>query len=407
MPRIRSYHFHLPQFSFDHSRDLKLLYGIRIFRSLIGKLAMFFLPLFLFQLGPQVNWFTGWGLSEFQQGVVMIAGYYVLARSMSLLTAIPIGKLVIKTSHQLAFLFSHLLHSLVFIGLIYAPTQPAILLLVAIIDGIQINFIWNSYHSLLSFNALKKTMGQDLGLLRVLLNLIYMISPALGGLLVVLAGYQSLFMVSLFFELIGVICALLMNSKKLKDQISWQEFWSWLQEKRFVSLGFSFVGRYFHDATLVVWPLYVFLLLGQVDRVGYLYSLSLFLAMMVSLFMGWHLDHHKSRKPFLLSGGILSILWIIRSFIFNIWSIAIVDMIDKLTGNFHWLFYDRALFNRGKGSQAYSYFVYREMIVSATAVVFWTVFALLFIVFPLGWRGLFGLAAIGVALSLLVREQSH
>jgi hypothetical protein len=127
--------------------------------------------------------------------------------------------------------------------------------------------------------------------------------------------------------------------------------------------------------------------------------------MILSLFIGAKLDKREHKRPFFISGGLLSLLWVIRSQIIGYWSIALVDAFDKLTGSFHWLFFDRVLISRGKGREAFSYFIYREIIISVTVVVFWSIFALTFLLWPLEWKGLFIMAAVGVLMSLLISKK--
>jgi len=88
----------------------------------------------------------------------------------------------------------------------------------------------------------------------------------------------------------------------------------------------------------------------------------------------------------------------------NIWSITILNAFDKLTASFHWLFFDRSWILRGKGREALSYFTYRQMIYSFSAIIFWLTVAFLFYFFVFAWRSLFIIAALGVLLTLLIKE---
>ncbi|HNV45291.1 MAG TPA: hypothetical protein PKG78_02535, partial [Candidatus Woesebacteria bacterium] len=140
------------------------------------------------------------------------------------------------------------------------------------------------------------------------------------------------------------------------------------------------------------------------DKVGFLYSFSLLLAMVISYGVGAVIDKHKSRRPFVLSAGILSLFWIIRSFVVGFWSIVVVNTLDRITSSFHWLFFDRVWVVRGKGREGLSYFTYRQMITSAAAIVFWSLVFFLFYFFGEAWISLFLVAAVGVLLTLLVKE---
>lgn len=409
MPRTREYHLHLPHINLPHlnvdmSRNMNLLYGVRVTRDLIYRIAIFFLPIFLYQQGSSDSFWRFLPGSELQRGALLIVLFYLTHRITSLFTGIGIGKLITKIGYQKAMLMGFGLFA-IFLSLLYAKPNPGLLILVAaFVNGLETNFFWNSYLTLMSKLALSKHMGEDLGLLHFFLQLGQAIAPALGGMLVVAFSFSALFMVGLVGTLICILLVLQMELKKERDKISWKEFLKWTREKTFLRLAVSQTGRYLNDAILVFWPLYVFLILGSVDRVGLLYTLSLFLAMIVSFGVGFYIDHSKSKKPFYISGGILSLLWLLRSSVVSFWQIAIIDTIDRLTANFYFIFADSILFKRSKGGQALSYFVYREILVSCAAIVFWLIVGSLFIVFANPWTALFILAAVGVLLVLLIKE---
>ena len=125
--------------------------------------------------------------------------------------------------------------------------------------------------------------------------------------------------------------------------------------------------------------------------------------MVLTFFIGNYLNHVKSKKPFYFSGGALTLIWVARIQAVTVWGIALADMSERLVGNFHWLFYDFVAILGGKGKQAFSYFVYREMIISIGAVIFWLIFASIFMVSS-NWIGVFLFAGVGVMLSLLVTD---
>jgi len=231
-----------------------------------------------------------------------------------------------------------------------------------------------------------------------------MISPALGGLIIAGLGYSNLFLLGLVLIILGLIVAISMDNVKVHDKISWGEFSSWMMEPGFRRLGVTFAGRYFNDGMLQMWPLYIFLLLGTSAKVGFLYSFSLLLAMFISYLVGAIIDKRKSHKPFVISAGILSFFWVIRSFVIGFWSIVVVNTLDRITASFHWLFFDRVWMVRGKGREALSYFTYRQMILNAAGILFWSLVFFLFYFFGEAWVSLFLVAAVGVLLTLLVKE---
>lgn len=406
MPKNREYHVQLPFLHVDASKRprMRYLYGVRVARDLVNKLALFFMPIYLFQFGQKSGLYASTGFSEFQQGIMSLSVYYVAYGAIALSTAIPLAQVIKKLGHQQAMVFSYLLRLVGLLLLYLSATHPLLIFLAVAFESIQSNLFWPSYYTVLSQNTLKNQMGKDLGILQFLLQLVAVVSPALSGLVAVMIGLESIFLIALAGTLIGMIFTLFMEVKNVKDEISLREFMTWLKESRFRKLTVSIVGRYINDAALYVWPLYVFIFLGSVDKVGYLYTISLFLAMIFTYFISIYIDHHKSRRPFFLSGGILTLLWVARTQLLSVFSIALIDVVERLTSNFHWLFFDTVLIRRSKGSNALSYFVYREMILNATAIGFWLLFAGFFL-FDFGWNSIFLFASVGVALSLLMRDK--
>lgn len=403
----------LPHLTFQRNQNLRYIYSIRLLRELVNKLVMFFLPIFFFNLH-----FPVWDrlnlalaslgqqtLNTLQLGLFNIALLYGLERLAVFLSAIPVAKLTIKFGTRHAFIAGHLLYAIFVVLLYLSKINPVWVILAMIVGGIQINYFWNTYHYSLSRNSDQGKMGRNLGSMNFLLNFITMISPALGGLIIVSLGYSVLFLLGLLVILIGMIFAILLDNVKVRDKISWTEFNNWMGEPGFRRLSATFSGSYFNSAMLLLWSLYVFLILGDSGRVGFLYSFSLLAAMLISYAVGPFLDKNReNKKPFFVSGGLLSVIWLLRNFVVGVWSIAIVNTLDSIAASFHWLFFDRVWIVRGKGREGLSYFTYREMITSAAALFFWIVVFFLFYFFCRAWQSLFVLAAIGVLLTLLVQE---
>lgn len=392
-------------FTFQKTKNLKYLYAIRVIRDLANQLMVFFLPLYFFNI--RFPFMSRYNLSGLQEGIFNVALVYLLTYVICFFFAIPSSKILSKHGVRYGFLLGHLFYCLYALCLYFSKDNPYLVLTSAVINGIQINFFWNSYHYSLSKYSNESKMGSNLGVINLLLNLLAIIAPALGGIIIVTLGYQVLFLLGLFVVLFGVVFSLLLDNIKVRDGISFKEFFAWLSEPTFRRLAMTFTGRYFNDASINLWTLYMFILLGTHDGVGYFYSLSLFLALLISYFAGSFIDKNKGRTQFLMSGGFLSIFWLMRSFMVNIWSITILNSLDKLTASFHWLFFDRSWIMRGKGREALSYFVYREMIYSLAAIVFWIFVALIFYFFIAAWKSLFVAAAIGVLLTLLVKEHKE
>lgn len=409
MPRYILHHLHFPHFDFHiyNTHNLKMLYGIRVLRELINNLCFFFLPLYLFQLAPSFPLFANLNFNDFQKGMILVGAHFLLFRLAMLTTVIPVGKLITtKIGFKNAFIISRVLTVCVFLLLQASVHNPVLVFFAAFLDGIEGAFFWPLFYSIFGKNSKHRRVGEDLGFLQFLLHFVAMAAPAIGGVVAVFLGFDKLFLFGLVLAMISVIFSVSMYEEKTGGIPSWSELQSWLKEGRYRRLSLTYVGRYLNDSVLMVWPLYVFLILKGVEKVGYLYSISMFIAMLASFFIGFYIDHHKSRRPFLLSGGILGAIWFLRAHVFDIWSIAFVDVANRLVSSFHWLFYDSLMIKRGRGNRVYPFFIYREVIMSVGALIIWTIFVALFL-FVNNWKILFMAAASGIAMSLLMSEKSQ
>lgn len=383
-----------------------VLYYMRVARDFVNQTTFFFMPIFLYMTGQQLLEGVSFVSTPLEAGFLVIAGYYLIVRLVMMLTGVPLGTWSRQVGLQRAFIFSDLLRSLMFALFFFVSFQPWILLAAAVVDGLQANLFWNNYSTVLSIHAHKHNIGKDLGLLQTILQIVAALSPAFGGLLAAFFGFNTLFLFGMCASVFGIIIVFKLQVKAVHDAVSYKEMFKWLKEPTFDRLALSFAGQYVNDSTLFLWPLYVFLVLGAVDKVGYLYTASLLAALVFSFLIGVYVDKNKSKKPFVASGSMLSMLWILRTQVGTIWGIAAVDMVEKLTSSFHWLFFESTVLRRSKGSQVFSYFVYREVIRSVTAVAFWLVVFALFL-FTSSWTALFILAAMAVLFSLLITDKSH
>jgi MFS family permease len=385
-------------------RNLAWLSFSYAFRQIAGNLSVFYLPLFLFQIAQEAS-FGSFELTPIQRGLVMISSFYLLERLVAAILSMLQAKFSIKVGHDWSMVMGTIFYALFLLSLSYLESHPWWVILSGFLAGVQLVFYWPSYNTLVARFSFKKHMGKSLGGLGFLQNFSSMITPALGGLIIVFFGYNVLFFSGIFLLLISLIGVFQLELSREKDEVNINEYLEWMREKSFKRLAVSQSGKYFYDMSIVLWPLYVFLLLGDVEKVGYVYSFSIFLAMLVSLLAGFILDKkRKTKKPFYFSGGFLSSLSLIRVLVLNVWGVVIVDSFSRVVGNFHWLFNDKIIFSRSKGSQDFSFFVYNAFNRSVAATVYWFLLLIFFFLVPVEWTGLFVLGSAGVLLSLFVQE---
>jgi MFS family permease len=405
MPQFRFF-LQLPHLGIDQNKNLNYLFVVRVLRDVINQVGLFFLPIYLFQIGKTLPWLHRYNLDDIQSGMVTVALFFICERLAIFATAIPVGKFIGRIGFTKSIFFSYLLRIGFFTALAFLDRKPELIILAGLLEGFQANFFWPSYFSLFSRHAHVDHMGKDLGFMQFFLQLFTVFVPAASGFLAFYFGFPILFFCAIGLILASSVIILLMDLEGTADSVSWAEFRQWLKNPNFVRFAISSTGRYINDGILFLWPLYVFFALGSIDRVGYLYTFSLFLALLVIYFMGVYIDKAKTKRSFFFSGGFLSLMWLARTQQLTVWGIAFVDALDKLFSNMYWLFYDAITLRSTKGGQALSYFVYREVVTSSVAIIFWLLFGAFFW-YNQGWNTLFIVGGLGVLLSLLITEHRY
>ncbi len=376
---------------------------MRICKDFSSKFAFFFLPIFLFQIGTQLN-FGNSTFNPIQKGMLFLSTFFILSRFTSLLSAMSIGNLVRKIQAKNALAFSHFLRLIILLLLIFGQNNYFLIILASVYEGLYVNFFWLSFNYLLTENISEKSFGKKIGILNSLLQVVGITSPLMSGLIAFYLGFQTLFWVGIFFVFLSFATTILIKDAKIDDEIGWHELFSWLAEKRFKRLAVSFFGSYVYNESLYLWTLYIFLYLGNIKNVGYLYTFSILIVLILVFFTARYLNSgEKSKKPFYISGGLLSLMWIVRTQFIGLLFLTMIDVCEKLAFNVYGLFFDNLLMKRGKGNQSFSYFVYRNIIIAISGILFWLFFGLVFS-FNAGWNSIFILTAIGMILSLLIKE---
>jgi hypothetical protein len=394
-------------YTVDHGYNLKVLYALRVIRDITEKLGMFFVPLFLFQVVsglavPGTFWLPD---SEIARGMVTVALFYGCMRAVLLFSVMPIARVMRWIGLRQIMVISWLLLAGSMMSMRMLPEYPWLFWVAMPLHALQLMGFWMTHEVIFSTSTLKKHVGEDLGAARFLLELSAVLVPAFGGMVVLLAGYSTLFLIALGSALVGALASCWLELDLTVPAITWTEVKDEFTQPSVLQQLVASLGRYVNDASLVIWPIFVLAMVGSVDKVGFLYTFSLFIALIVIYFTGIYIDHTSSRLGFMLSTGLLSGVWLSRLLIVSGWGVALVEVANKMISNFHWLIYETLWYRSARGKEILIASVVRELAVSMGAVMLWGGIAALFWWTNDGWQWVFLLSALAVLISGLVREK--
>ena len=200
-------------------RNLAWLSFSYAFRQIAGNLSVFYLPLFLFQIAQEAS-FGSFELTPIQRGLVMISSFYLLERLVAAILSMLQAKFSIKVGHDWSMVMGTIFYALFLLSLSYLESHPWWVILSGFLAGVQLVFYWPSYNTLVARFSFKKHMGKSLGGLGFLQNFSSMITPALGGLIIVFFGYNVLFFSGIFLLLISLIGVFQLELSREKDEVN-------------------------------------------------------------------------------------------------------------------------------------------------------------------------------------------
>lgn len=400
MPLLSQFFFHSHQV---FPRKLQVLFVAKLLHASGNVLTTFFLAIFLFKIGEQVSFPLISTLSTFQKGMIVLGGFFFLERLVMLFTNKPMSKLIVSIGYRNGMIVGQLFNLVYLLTLQFVESYPLVLFVSLVIEAIKIPIFWNSYYSLFAKNAVYKNMGKSVGTIEFFTKLLQVGLPALLGFMVANFGFSYVFLIGLGLQFVSMLTLLLVeNVKQSPGSLDTQlQIFEKANLKKF---KLAIAGRYFVDSLHFLWPFFVFLLIGSVEEVGFIYSFVFFLSLLLTYFTGWYVDHQKSRKPFIMSGLLLAGLWVGRTVVASVWGIIFLDTIDRLASSIFNPFYDSLMYKGAKERYTLAYFVYREQQMCKAAVLFWTLFLGYFLL-SAHWQGFLLLGLLGMTLS--VRLSDH
>ncbi len=380
---------------------MRPLFFATLLRNIADQLVGVFLPLFLFTIGRDLNVFEFLGVTPFISGVLFAVVYYGAQRLTMAIVAFPASRLIFRMGYLKSMILGVTFLALNFLGLFMAESDPRILTITAVFGGLFLFFYWTAHDSLFALEINVKEIGRGVGAMAFLTKLAQIVTPAVAGIVIALWGYPTLFLVGLAFLLASVVPFAFVRSSPIYHRPSFAEFVVWVKEFRFRKFALVQFGMYMDIVAILLWPIYVMVFLGKIQNVGFLFSFALFLSLILTYLAGWFVDHKKGKRMYIASGAVISVSWIMRLFVRGIWDILGVEFLEKLAGSVYAPCYDSFLCRRAKGRSVLAFYVYKEVLLSVSAVILWTlVFG--FFLLPVAWETVFLLGAVGVVLSLFL-----
>lgn len=338
-----------------------------LLRAMFVAMTSIFVPLFIYSL---------------KQSIIWVVAYYVIERVVVVAIVLPLSKLIERIGFRRSIALSVVLLMGYTLSLFFAKNNVNWLWVAALCGGVQIPAYWISRDSALSQDVEKNQMGRKLAYLMVLENISSLLGPLAGGVIVMIAGYSTLFLCGFVILALSVIPLWGMPSHSHKNGVTLLGFWYFLTNGRYLHQAVANFGSAMNDyGSGVIWPMLLFLQGIKEAKLGAVYSGVAVAGIAVQYFTGTWFDKLHLKRGYADEGvyGFATIglvaTWIGRFFVAGIAQVATLDIGRQLFSNVHGNFFADYMHLGGKRMGSIAYWVYMEIVYSLGAIAIFIVMA--------------------------------
>jgi len=238
-------------------------------------------------------------------------------------------------------------------------TNSIPLFIIAAVLGISQGFYWMGMH--LSFHSAshKNHRGEELGKRRGLGILATLFGPVLGGYLISSVGFTLVFLLAAVFLVASIFVLFISKDKHTPYHFSVRSIINkdhWKDSIFFFSKGSQVI------ANGVVWPLFIFFILGSYISLGFLGTILSAISALLFWLSGKYSDGRDKRFIVRVVTPFESLMWFLKGLVVTSGQVFAATILGGITNGVRESPMGALEYNKARGEVA-AYFVSREMFI--------------------------------------------
>lgn len=284
-------------FDMTARRQLKELYSFSVLFALAQSLLLIFEPVFLYQQGFSL---------------ATIALYYALHYSLYVVLLPLGGKCVARFGAERSLAFSTPLFVAYFLTLALLPGAPVLFWVALVLLTLHKIFYWPAYHVDFALSSDGGNRGTEISWMNVVVYGVGVLGPLLGGLIIAGFGFPVLFIAAAGLVLLSSIPLLRTNDEHHAGQWSYGAPWKILFKPEHRGMVLTMAGMGENLVEMVVWPIFMFIVLGSPAWLGAVAALSAVFMTLWGFVVGEWTDRRSDRTvrrlhvPFMALANLLA-----------------------------------------------------------------------------------------------------
>lgn len=297
--------------------ELNEIYIFNSLRSLAFSFVTIFIPIYLLSLGYTIQ---------------AILSYYIIFYLFEAFTEFISVHLIrfLGPKHVITLSVPFVITHFFLLQTLSRYNWP--LYFVALTGAIALGLYWQAYHYDFSKSKRRSTATKDVSRSYFLLYFTMMIAPLVGGILSDSFGIYITFTVVIALLLLGTLVLFKTGERHCRKRAVNFKLINFREIRGDIISRFGLGWEV--SASMVIWPLFIYLILESYQSVGLVTSVSMILAMAAVYLVGKKVDRSKETKIEIIKMSSItkSMVYIFKIFVTSIFAVYAVNIFRAITG---------------------------------------------------------------------------
>ncbi|MCK4355310.1 MFS transporter [Candidatus Parcubacteria bacterium] len=288
------------------------------------------------------------------------------------------GRIMMKIGIKKAMLVSHPLFWGFFVCLLFFDSSWLFIPLSIILNVLAMTCFWPAFHTNFSRVSESAKMGKEVGKLNFITAVPGILAPVIGGIIITIFGYPTLFVVVLCVLFSSAIPLLLSEEVHQTYSDSYLKAYKRIfkKENKYYNLAFAANGM----ETVInayLWPLFLITISIGYLAIGSIATVALVVSLLFTLYMGRITDRMDKRKLLAIGSVLTSGAWIGKFFVVSPVSAFIAQSFYRLSRTAAGIPYQTFLYEKAesKGHEIDEFIIYRGIVLNGTRTVLLVILA--------------------------------
>lgn len=347
-------------------KEMNEIYLSVFLMNLAESMISIFVPIYLYYL---------------HYSVAQILFFFFLSSLGSVILALPAAKMVAKFGAKHSILFSTPFLIIYYLGLYLLEATPWLFYLLPLFLTLRCLFYNFGFDLNFVDHLDRRRVGKALSALATFSIIGAILSPLVAGLIIAFSGFVAVFLIGSLLLIISVIPLLV--TKDIHPRINFttnniiNRFW----QKKNASMILSFTG-YAIESSIGrnVWPVFLIIIFGAAQQVGYVAAISAFATVVVIRLTGKLADKFSPQKLLRLGTLFYFFGWLGTLFADASVKVFFIDSYKNVSERFLILPWASLFYKMFQRKKFFELLVFRDMIFNASRLIVMPLIMLIFVI---------------------------